>query len=109
MLIGEFAIGSGKVGLYAIRMVPYGQDAETYSRPSWGGGIHAVFPLPFVSEIFAVTGGFEFVDFLNKKIDLRDNTSGLGSNKRLVRPLAGSLQAPKSEDTETGSSVRTLE
>ena len=77
MVIGDSAVGSGKVGVYAIRMVPYGLDAETYSRPSWGGGIHAVFPLPFVSEIFAATGGLEFVNFLNKKIDLRENGTGL--------------------------------
>ena len=77
LLIGNSAVGSGKVGVYAIRMVPYGQDAETYSRPSWGGGIHAVFPLPVVSQLFAITGGLEFVNFLEKKIELREPTTGL--------------------------------
>ena len=77
LLIGNSAVGSGKVGVYAIRMVPYGQDAETYSRPSWGGGIHAVFPLPVVSQLFAITGGLEFVNFLGKKIELREPTTGL--------------------------------
>lgn len=77
LLTTDSAVSSGKVGVYAIRMVPYGLDAETYNRPSWGGGIHAVFPLPVVSSIFAVTGGVEVVDFLDKKIDLPNNSSGL--------------------------------
>jgi hypothetical protein len=74
------AAASGKVGVYAIRMVPYGQDAETYSRASWGGGIHAVLPFRF-SEIVALTGGLEFVNFLNTTVDLRDRTTGLKVNQ----------------------------
>jgi hypothetical protein len=74
---GGSAIASGKVGIYAIKMVPYGVDAETYTDASWGGGIHIVFPLSVVSDIVALTGGVEFVNFLNKKIDLRDRNTGL--------------------------------
>ncbi|MFN0158915.1 MAG: hypothetical protein ACKVRP_12695 [Bacteroidota bacterium] len=93
LLIGDSATGSGKLGIYAIRMVPYGLDAETYTRPSWGGGIHAVFPLPIASETFAATGGLEFVNFLNKRIDLRDRITGLRveqtTSQNYVRLFAG--------------------
>ncbi|MBX2989829.1 MAG: hypothetical protein KF749_01530 [Bacteroidetes bacterium] len=71
------ASGSGKVGIYAIRMVPYGADAEKYTRPSWGAGLHAVFPLPVVSQLFAITCGLELVNFLEKEIDLREPVTGL--------------------------------
>lgn len=77
LLVGGSAVGAGKAGIYAIRMVPYGQDAEAQTRSSWGGGIHVVFPLPFASNIFAATGGLEFVNFLNKTIYLRDQVTGL--------------------------------
>jgi hypothetical protein len=77
LLPGNGAAASGKVGIYGIRMVPHGVDAETYTRASWGGGIHAVFPLPAASEIIAVTGGLEIVNFLDKKIDLRERVTGL--------------------------------
>ena len=77
LLVGGSAAGSGKLGIFVIRMAPYGQDAETYTVPSWGVGVHAVFPLPIVSKIFAVTGGFEFVEFLHKTLDLTDNVTGL--------------------------------
>jgi len=77
LLSVEHAPASGKVGIYAIRMIPYGIDAEQYTRPSWGGGVHAVFPLPVVSQLFAITGGLEIVNFLEKEIDLREPVTGL--------------------------------
>jgi hypothetical protein len=77
VLSAEIAFGSGKVGIYAIRMIPYGNDAEKYTRASWGGGLHAVFPLPVVSHLFAITGGLEIVNFLEKKIELREPVTGI--------------------------------
>ncbi len=62
----------GKVGIYGLRQVPDGEDAENYSRAGWGGGIHVVAPLPQVHNIFAFVGGFEITNLVNKTIVFYD-------------------------------------
>ena len=54
------SFGGGKAGLYGIYMVPDGKDAENYSRPGFGLGIHIVMPVPKLANIFAGTAGSEF-------------------------------------------------
>jgi len=71
------AIAGGKAGLYGIYMVPDGKDAENYSRPGFGLGIHIVMPVPKLANVLAGTAGFEFINLLSKSIDLRDPDTGL--------------------------------
>jgi hypothetical protein len=71
------AIARGKVGIYGINMVPYGEDAKNFSRPGWGFGLHVVAPVPKLANILAGTAGFEYINLLDKSIELRDPTTGL--------------------------------
>jgi len=61
------AIAGGKVGIYGIYMVPRGEDF----------GLHIVVPVPQLANILAGTAGFEFINLLNKTIELRDSNTGL--------------------------------
>lgn len=61
-------MADGKIGIYGTRMVPRGEDAENYSRPGYGGGLHVVAPLPQVSNFLAFTGGFEYINLLSENI-----------------------------------------
>ncbi len=71
------ARAGGKVGIYGIRMVPYGLDAEQYSRPGWGFGVHGVAPFPKVANIIAGTVGFEIVNLLNDTENFIDDRTNL--------------------------------
>lgn len=62
----------GKLGIYGLRQVPDGDDAEDYSKAGWGGGIHVVAPLPQLHNIFAFAGGFEITNLMNKTIVFYD-------------------------------------
>ncbi len=79
MLLVGFSdvIAGGKVGIYGIRMVPYGENAEDYSRPGWGGGIHIVVPAPQLSNILAGVAGFEIVNLLSETTEFQDDLTGL--------------------------------
>ena len=57
-----------KVGLYGVHMRPYGHDAETYTRPSWGGGIYGVLPMDSLSAILAAVIGVDFVFLQNEAL-----------------------------------------
>ncbi len=70
------ATAGGKVGIYGIRMVPYGNDAESYSRPSWGGGLHAVLPIEKLSNFVAGTVGIEFVNLFSQAITVQNPATG---------------------------------
>lgn len=72
ILLAPSLNAGGKLGVYGLRQVPDGSDAENYSRAGWGGGIHIVAPLPQVHNIFAFVGGFEITNLLNKTIDFYD-------------------------------------
>lgn len=71
------AIAGGKVGIYGIYMVPRGEDAKNFSEPGLGLGLHIVVPVPQLANILAGTAGFEFINLLNKTIELRDSNTGL--------------------------------
>ena len=70
-------IAGGKAGVYGIYMVPRGEDAENYSQPGLGFGFHIVVPVPQLANILAGTAGLEFINLLNKTIDLEDSNTGL--------------------------------
>ena len=67
----------GKVGIYVIHMVPYGIDAKEYSRPGWGGGLHAVVPVPQLYNILAGVIGLEYVNLLSTSFDDVTYVSGV--------------------------------
>jgi opacity protein-like surface antigen len=71
------AYAGGKIGIYGIRMVPNGIDAEKYSRAGWGVGFHIVAPVPQLSNILAGVGGIEFVNLLDNTTEFNDNITGL--------------------------------
>jgi opacity protein-like surface antigen len=77
LLAGTTAVAGGKVGIYGLRMVPYGVDGEQYSRPGWGFGVHAVVPLPGASNIIAGTAGVEFTNLLSEEETYIDEMTGL--------------------------------
>lgn len=71
------AVAGGKIGIYGIRMVPRGADAEDYSRPGWGIGFHTVVPVPQLSNLLAGTAGFEVINLLSETVEFRDRVTGL--------------------------------
>jgi hypothetical protein len=70
-------IAGGKVGVYGIYMVPRGDDAKDFSEPGLGFGLHIVVPVPQLANILAGTVGIEFINLLNKTIELEDSNTGL--------------------------------
>lgn len=74
---GSTACAGGKVGIYGIRMAPYGIDAEQYSSPGWGLGVHAVLPVPQVANIIAGTCGFEWINLLSHTDTFIDDVTQL--------------------------------
>lgn len=71
------ATAGGKVGIYLIRMEPDGKDAENYSRPGWGGGLHVVVPVPQLRNGLAGVIGFDYVNLLSETTEFRDRITGL--------------------------------
>ncbi|MCI0331565.1 MAG: outer membrane beta-barrel protein [candidate division Zixibacteria bacterium] len=71
------AYGEGKVGLYGIRMVPYGTEGEKHSRPGWGGGLNVVAPVPQLGNMLAGTLGFEITNLLSRTVAFQDGLTGL--------------------------------
>lgn len=67
----------GKLGIYGIRMVPDGDDAENYSRPGWGIGIHGVLPMPRPFHLVAGTVGLDFINLLDETVEFRDRITQL--------------------------------
>jgi opacity protein-like surface antigen len=68
---------AGKVGLYGLRMVPYGTEGEKHSRPGWGGGLHVVAPVPQVGNMAAGVFGFEAINLLSRTVVFQDGLTGL--------------------------------
>lgn len=68
-------IAGGKVGLYGIYMIPYGLNAKEYSRPGWGGGVHAVLPVPQLSDVFAGVAGLEAINLLSQTTNYQDRVT----------------------------------
>ena len=60
------ASARGRVGAYLICMVPHGEDAENFSRESWGIGIRAVVPTPKLKNIISGVAGFEAINMLSQ-------------------------------------------
>lgn len=62
---------------HGIHMDPSGQDAKDFSHASYGGGLHASFPVPQLGNLFAGGVGIELVNMLSESHEFRDATTGL--------------------------------
>lgn len=71
------ASGGGKVGIYGVHMIPYGDNAKDYSRAGLGGGIHVVLPVPQLFNLFAGVAGIEYVNLLSGKVSSIDPVTRL--------------------------------
>jgi hypothetical protein len=58
-------------------MDPSGQDAKDFSRASFGGGLHASFPVPHLAKVFAGAAGIELVSMLSETHEFQDAQTGL--------------------------------
>lgn len=65
------------VSFHGIHMDPSGRDAKDFSRASYGGGIHATFPVPQLGNILAGGVGIELVNMLSETHEFRDGPTGL--------------------------------
>ncbi len=65
------------VSFYGIHMDPASQDAKDFSRASYGGGVHANFPVPGLGDVFAGAVGIELVNMLSETHEFRDSQTGL--------------------------------
>ncbi len=70
------AVAGGKAGVYGIYMVPRSEDAKNFSQPGLGFGFHIVVPVPQLANILAGTAGLEFINLLEKTINLWDRPTG---------------------------------
>ena len=78
----QIAVAGGKVGIYGIYMSPYGADAEEYSRPGWGGGVHVVLPVPKLSNVLAGTAGLEYIHLLSSTTTFVDRVTQLRTEQQ---------------------------
>ncbi len=82
LLLGQELNAGGKLGIYGIRMTPYGAAARDYARPGWGGGIHAVVPLESMANLVAFDGGLEIVNLLSATKFFQDRLTGLRTEQQ---------------------------
>jgi hypothetical protein len=71
------ALAAGHLGLYGLRMDPYGRDARRYSRSGYGGGIQVVAPLPQSLNLLAGVAGLEVTNLLSETTTFQDRLTGL--------------------------------
>jgi len=76
-LFSSNTFAGGKLGLYGVHMVPNGADAEDYSRPGYGLGLHVVVPPPQLLNMFALTAGFEIINLLRETTTFQDRITAL--------------------------------
>ncbi len=64
-------------GGFGIRLEPEGDDAENFSKASWGGGLYLIAVPPEMGNLFAVVVGLDFVNMLSQTIEFRDQITML--------------------------------
>lgn len=72
----SYTAPTGKVGIFGIRLEADNQGFDN-NRPGWGGGLHVVVPAPQLWHPLAGVIGFEYIDLMHKKTELRDSNTGL--------------------------------
>ena len=65
------------LSFYGIHMDPSGQDAQDFSRASYGAGLHASFPAPRLGNLVAGSVGLELVNLLSETHAFQDSQTGL--------------------------------
>jgi hypothetical protein len=76
-VVAPEAVAGGKFGAYVLRMVPTGLDAALSEQPGWGGGVHAIVPIPFTHRLTAASIGAEFTRLLDESDTFIDKVTGL--------------------------------
>ena len=66
-----------RIGGYGIRLEPEGDDAENFSKASWGGGLYAVVVPPNTANFLSVVAGLDFINMLSQTVEFRDQTTML--------------------------------
>jgi len=67
----------GNLSFYGIHMDPSGQDAQDFSRASYGAGLRASFPVPRLGNLVAGSAGIELVNMLSETHQFLDVETGL--------------------------------
>jgi hypothetical protein len=65
------------VSFHGIHMDPSDQDARDFSGASYGGGLHASFPVPQLGNVFAGSIGIELVNMFSETHEFQDSETGL--------------------------------
>src|SRR5262249_27393088 len=65
------------LSFYGIHMDPSGQDAQDFSRASYGGGFRSSFPIPRLGNLIAGSVGLELVNMLSETHVFQDSQTGL--------------------------------
>ena len=91
--------GAANVSVYGVHMDPSGQDAKDFSRSSYGGGLHASFPVPRLANLLAGSLGIEIVNMLSETHQLQDPKTGLRveqqTNQNFFRLYLGPVIGPQ--------------
>ncbi len=82
-----------RVGAYVLRIRPNGDDAENFSKPSWGGGLDFILVPSAFKKMAALQFGFEGVVFMSQQTTLIDPDTQirteLSTSQDLVRLYMG--------------------
>ena len=65
------------VSFHGIHMDPSGKDAQDFSSPAFGGGLHTSFSVPQLGNLVAGALGFELVNMLSETHEFQDPQTGL--------------------------------
>ena len=75
--VPESARAQMNLSFYGIHMDPSGQDAQDFSRASYGGGLQGTFPVPRLGNFVAGSVGLELVNMLSETHAFQDPQTGL--------------------------------
>jgi opacity protein-like surface antigen len=80
-------------GGFGIRLEPEGDDAENFSKASWGGGLYVITVCPGMANFLAGVVGIDIINMLSQTIEFRDQVTMLRieqqTNQWLSRFYAG--------------------
>src|SRR2546423_7813962 len=77
LLVPSIVSAGANVSFYGVHMDPAGQDARDFSHASYGGGVHASFPVPRLANLLSGSLGVEVVNMLSETHQLQDAQTGL--------------------------------
>ena len=75
---GPVAARTGiNVSIHGIHMDPSDKDAKDFSSASYGGGVHASFPVPRLGNFLSGSVGMELINMLSETHEFQDSQTGL--------------------------------